>query len=145
MQDIYSFLQDMGRRSVEGVALLAGTELGDSFTVTHAIIPGQRSYQLEAGLLYAVEGAELHRINVWLHQNRLRLIAQIHSHPYEAYHSETDDRYPIVDTHGSISIVLPNFAEHPENMETWAVYRLDAKKGWMELDDSEIRSLIQLV
>ena len=36
--------------------------------------------------------------------------AQIHTHPGEAFHSASDDRWPIVSQAGFISIVLPNFA-----------------------------------
>lgn len=37
--------------------------------------------------------------------------AQIHTHPGEAFHSSTDDEWPIVSTEGFVSLVVPNFAQ----------------------------------
>jgi hypothetical protein len=78
----------------------------------------------------SVPGDELHRINMWLHRHRLRLIAQIHSHPTEAYHSDTDDRYAIATSLGSISIVIPDFAVRPFQLEDCAAYRLSNRPWW---------------
>jgi hypothetical protein len=35
---------------------------------------------------------------------------QIHTHPFDAFHSETDDAFPIVHTPGFLSLVIPRFA-----------------------------------
>ena len=53
---------------------------------------------------------ELPRLNVLLHERNLTLVAQLHSHPTNAYHSSTDDTYPIVTRAGRISLVVPDFA-----------------------------------
>jgi len=145
LNEVYTFLREAGREGVEGVALFAGQESADHFMVTTGIVPVQTSYQLESGLLYAVDGTELHKINFWLHARKLNLIAQIHTHPGEAYHSETDDRYPIVDTHGSVSIVVPDFARRSPRVKDWAIYRCLPVKGWVKLSSSQIRKLIHLV
>jgi hypothetical protein len=145
LNEVYTFLREAGQEGVEGVALFAGHESSDRFVVTTGIIPVQASYQLESGLLYAVEGTELHKINVWLHTHKLNLIAQIHTHPGKAYHSGTDNRYPIVDTHGSVSIVVPDFARRSPRVKDWAIYRCLPEKGWVELSSSQIRKLIRLV
>src|SRR5438105_1926108 len=36
---------------------------------------------------------------------------QVHTHPGEAFHSATDDSYPIVHSPGFLSLVIPRFAE----------------------------------
>jgi len=86
----------------------------------------------------------LHRINVLLHKNNLRIIAQIHSHPNEAYHSEADDASPIVATIGGVSIVVPRFAADPINLENWAIYRLSPDKRWEQLSSAEVRKTITI-
>jgi hypothetical protein len=35
---------------------------------------------------------------------------QVHTHPREAFHSPTDDAYPMVHTPGFLSLVIPRFA-----------------------------------
>jgi hypothetical protein len=36
---------------------------------------------------------------------------QVHTHPGEAFHSATDDAYPMVHTPGFLSLVIPRFAK----------------------------------
>jgi hypothetical protein len=145
VEAVYKHLRSAGEQEVEGVALLAGQISANDFSVLSTIIPKQDAYKLEGGLLYSVEGDELHRINVWLYQNRQTLIAQIHSHPGHAYHSETDDAYPIITVLGGVSIVIPYFAAYPFELEDWAVYRLSLDKEWVELSLTEVENLIHFV
>ena len=145
LKKAFDFLNYAGERNVEGIALFAGFEKENSFFIEDVIIPKQTSYILEQGLMYAVDGDELHGINVWLYENKMRLIAQIHSHPQQAYHSSADDRYPIVDTLGGISIVVPDFATGNISLLDWAVYRLSIKKTWDKLSKNEVISLFKIL
>jgi hypothetical protein len=129
---------------MEGVALWAGRADDGTFEVYTTIIPAQTVSRLEEELLYAVDGEELHRINQWLYENKQTLIAQLHTHPGKAYHSEMDDRYPIMATSGGLSIVIPDFAFSDFYLEDWAVYRLLPSKNWTALTTSEIQSLLQI-
>lgn len=38
---------------------------------------------------------------------------QVHTHPGSAYHSATDDAFPVVHTPGFLSLVIPRFAHGP--------------------------------
>lgn len=140
----YTHMRKVGGHQVEGVALFAGRESDDNFEIETTIIPRQQAMRLESGLLYAVDSDELHRINVWLHENKMSLMVQIHSHPTEAYHSDTDDAFPIVATVGGLSIVVPDFASGPIEINTWAVYRLSSQAAWIELSEKEKKALINL-
>ncbi|HMJ69743.1 MAG TPA: hypothetical protein VK508_12655 [Cyclobacteriaceae bacterium] len=140
----YTFLQEAGKERFEAVALFAGILDDGNAYIKEAILPLQKSYKLSSGLMYSVEGEELHRINVWLYQNKLKLLAQIHSHPQEAYHSETDDAYPIMSTEGGLSIVVPNFARSKMDHSAWAYYRLQPRMEWVELTLPDVRNLIEL-
>jgi len=141
----FDFLNYAGKKGVEAVSLFAGYEEGNTFHIKEVIIPEQLSYILEQGLMYAVEGEELHRINVWLYENNMKLIAQIHSHPSEAYHSAADDRFPIVDTYGGVSIVVPDFATGRISLNDWAIYRLSLNKTWDELTNKQVNLLFQII
>ncbi len=138
-------MRSVGMQRLEGVALFAGHEKEDSFYIEKTIIPKQKAYSLESGLLYAIPGDELHRINVMLYENNMSLVAQIHSHPTRAYHSATDDAYPVITTVGGISIVVPNFASGPVSITNWAVYRLSIDNYWTELNLKEKLELIKIV
>jgi len=94
--------------------------------------------------MVVVDGPELHRINVWLYEHEMTLIAQIHSHPTDAYHSETDDAIPIITTPGGLSLVVPDFARGPADLTTYAIFRLSESGDWKELasDVSELTIMV---
>lgn len=144
VENIYEHLRSAGKAGVEGVALWLGRQEGNLFTIYSSVIPAQKGYRMEEGLLYNVEGEELHRINKWAYEQKIVLLAQIHSHPGRAYHSETDDTYPIVATLGGFSIVIPNFGSDPIDKKYWKVYRLHTD-GWKEVAEIEVNELFQIV
>lgn len=141
----YDHMRRAGQQGMEGVAVFAGKENEEIFKIEQVIVPQQKAMSLEDGLLYSVDGNELHRINLWLYENKMSLIAQIHSHPSRAYHSSTDDDYPIIATIGGLSIVVPDFASRPIHLSTWAVYRLSGQNKWVELSPTEKDNLIQII
>src|SRR5471032_483416 len=68
-----------------------------------------------------------------LRATRQRVLAQVHSHPGEAFHSRADDKWAIVRHEGALSFVLPRFAAHTDAgtfQDDAAVYRLSAADKW---------------
>lgn len=117
-------LSEAGEEHMERFVLWSGVEAGDEFLVQSSHVPAQTAYQSERGLMVVVEGPALHQLNVWLHEHRELLGVQVHAHPEEAYHSETDNSYPIVTESGALSIVVPDFARRGLRSRGTAVYRL---------------------
>ena len=124
-------IRSAGQGGYESFVLWSGTRDDDTFTVAQVHIPEQTSYKLDTGLCVRIDGAELHRLNVWLYKAQQVIGVQVHSHPSEAYHSETDDAYPIATLEGSLSIVLPFFGRDGWESRDIAVYRL-GQDGWVE-------------
>jgi hypothetical protein len=122
-------LREAGRNGHERFALWTGTTRGELFSVDHLYVPQQQGYQFDDGLCVRVGADALHELNVWLYRNHQVLAVQIHTHPQEAYHSETDDTYPIVTTLGGLSLVVPRFCRDRLLSRGLAVYRLDTD-GW---------------
>jgi hypothetical protein len=142
VEEAHSHLRRVGQEGLEGFALWAGESDGDTFLVRANIIPEQRGLRSDLGVCVVVGGDELHRINVWLFEHQMTLIAQLHSHPNEAYHSTTDDAYPIATTTGSLSLVVPDFAREAFSLAKCAVYRLLPSRRWVELSGDEAARLI---
>lgn len=142
LEKAFYSLREAGKQGVESVALFIGRIDGNDFFIEETIIPKHTSYRLEDGLFYAIDSDELYRLNVMLHERSLKLIAQIHSHPREAYHSEADDQYAIATKVGSISIVVPDFAFGPISLDNCAVYRLSVDNKWLKLSHYELHKLI---
>ena len=138
------FLRSMGERRHEGLALWAGRPGDRVFQVTNLLIPRQRATRTSEGVCASVDADEMYRINAELFKAELRLIAQIHSHPTDAYHSDTDDENALVRTVGCLSLVVPDFAMRPFSLADTAVYRLDRTGAWQELDQQAVAALIRI-
>ena len=143
MRETVEAIQTAGKSGDELFVLWSGTCEGDTFAIAKAHIPNQISIKSESGCVVMVEGPELHRINVWLYEARQVIVAQIHSHPTEAYHSSTDNNYPIATLEGSLSIVLPFFGRDGWASDEIAAYRL-GRHGWVELT-APLSELIEVV
>jgi len=141
---IHEHLREMGELGAEGLGLWAGVATGETFEVREAIIPKQVAYRTSDGVCVMVEAGELHRLNVWLYQHQMTLIAQLHSHPRDAFHSSTDDSFPIATTLGSFSLVIPDFAQEAFDLSQCAVFRLTPDGLWTELAASEVTTAIRI-
>jgi hypothetical protein len=129
-------LRAFGTRGFEGLVLWAGTIANNDARVTQGLVPPQQPIGDERGVGYFVDGDSLFELNVHLHRSGLLLLAQVHSHPSEAYHSEADDRYAIVTAEGGYSLVAPDFGE-AFAIASCAVYRLSGGE-WLELGEDEV-------
>lgn len=117
-------LRDAGEDGHELFVLWSGSPAGRSFDVRHVHIPRQTAYRSALGLAVRVGGQALHDLNVWLYAHDEILGAQVHGHPDDAYHSDTDDAFPIVSALGSLSIVVSRFGVDGIASPTTACYRL---------------------
>jgi hypothetical protein len=125
-------LRAAGAEGYEMFVLWSGRWEGEDFRFRSAHAPRQSSYRTEDGLLVRVAGEALHRLNRWLLNNDEVLAAQVHAHPRAAYHSETDDTYPIVTALGGLSLVAADFAREGLMADSSALFRLD-EEGWSEV------------
>lgn len=126
-------LRRAGERGLELFVLWSGILDGHMFAVRTLHVPPQTSYQLEGGLMVHVDGDALHALNMWLYEHKEILAVQVHAHPSDAFHSDTDDTYPIVTAEGSLSIVAADFCRDGLLSDAPAAYRL-RKKRWREVD-----------
>ncbi len=122
-------LRSAGRAGHELFVLWSGKRDGFTFEVRTTHVPKQTSYRLDGGLSVRVEGAELHRLNVWLYEAGEVLGVQVHAHPTDAFHSETDNAFPIVATIGGLSIVAADFCRRGLLSKETAIFRL-TESGW---------------
>lgn len=78
--------------------------------------------------------------SAWLNAFWIRLAdvgsgvrVQVHTHPREAFHSSTDDAYPIVHTPGFLSLVIPNFAMGPVGFKDAYLTEITKDGRWKEI------------
>lgn len=73
-----------------------------------------------------------------LGRGRRTIRAQVHTHPGPAFHSRTDDLYPIVSSAGFLSLVIPRFAREPQTLADAHLVRLEADGSWSSLDPRQV-------
>lgn len=105
LEEVRGFLEDRGAHGLEGTAMLAGAPEG---AITRAVIPDQVGQRSAFGVAVEVTDAGKLQMAAALALDEL-WHARIHSHPGEAFHSETDDRNPVLTAEGAVSIVVPFF------------------------------------
>lgn len=125
-------LQEAGREGYEAFVLWGGRRLEDrQFEFVSAYFPAQTTSQRSDGLLVVVDGEALFRVNRAFYEQGLTLAGQVHSHPTDAYHSDTDDAYPLMTLVGGISAVVPDFGKGGRTrLGDWAWYRLVGHGQW---------------
>ncbi len=122
-------LQRAGRAGYELFVLWSGVANGPELQVRGCHVPRQTSAKTRRGLLVRVEGKALYELNVWLYEHHETLAVQVHAHPTDAFHSDTDDTFPIVTTLGGLSLVVPDFARRGVLVSDSAAFRL-SRRGW---------------
>ncbi len=135
-------LRRAGEQGFELFVLWSGVAEGNVFDVRTCHVPSQTGYKLASGLCVRVDGVELHHLNRWLFEQNELLGAQVHSHPSNAYHSDTDDAFPIVTLLGGLSLVVPDFCRAGLAGEGVAAYRL-WHSGWVEVPTPAMRRLLE--
>ena len=136
-------IQAAGNDGYEMLILWLGQCYEDHFKVNEVYIPRQETYKSETGCFYTIDSAEIAELSDKLYRTRQMVGAQVHSHPRGAFHSETDEAYPIATTEGSISIVLPFFGYNGWEANGIAVYRLRGH-SWVDVSSS-LHDLIRVV
>jgi hypothetical protein len=136
VDDSVDFLREVGGTGAEGFVLWAGRiENTDTFRFHTVMVPEQRPITTDRGLLVIIGGDALFALNKLAYERKEILGGQVHTHPTSAYHSDTDDHYPLVTLVGALSVVLPNFAKHaPKDIGEWAWYRLMEYGRWEPLN-----------
>jgi hypothetical protein len=69
--------------------------------------------------------------------NSTGIRCQVHTHAGRAFHSETDDNWPIVHTAGFLSLVIPNLATAGPTLKDSYLAELQEDGSWRELDPWE--------
>ncbi len=146
LRDTLEVLTDAGRQGFEAFVLWGGlvSDDGTVLTFTTVLAPPQTAHKTRHGLLVTVDGEALFDINRTLYSRGELLAGQVHSHPTDAYHSDTDDHNPLVTLHGALSVVIPDFAAHaPGDLDSWAWYRLIGTGRWAPLTGEDHVDIVE--
>ena len=141
LDSTFDFLQKYGRKQLESHAIWVGKKTDTTFDILGTWFP----VQINSAISYEVPEEEEFRINVKLNKKKLITIAQIHTHPYSAFHSSVDDEGSELVLIDSLSIVIPNFGFiEKDDLTQWKVYRYTGK-SWEYLHEQEVSKICRLI
>lgn len=139
---IRTLMRHAGAQGHEVAVLLVGnTEAQTPEIIDTLVIPRQEAFRSELGCGLLIDGACLNRVGDDLRIAGRQIRGIIHSHPAEAYHSETDDQGALMRFAGAFSIVTPYFGSGDDILTGSRAYRFALRHGWVE---TAVASLIEV-
>jgi hypothetical protein len=78
---------------------------------------------------------------VRLRHDRRSTRAQVHTHPRQASHSQTDDRFTLAPAPGFLSLVIPNYGCGPTSLDAACLMEMDGAGEWVARDPAEVLSV----
>ncbi|WP_070267949.1 Mov34/MPN/PAD-1 family protein [Duganella sp. HH101] len=132
LQQTLELLQEGGRVGCETVVFWVGKD--------NQISEVFRPEQNVRADMFHLPPAAMRNLMAYLRQNRKKILAQIHSHPNEAFHSRADDQWAVIRHQGALSFVLPEFARTTtvDNfMQEVAAFSLSASDQWVQISSDQ--------
>lgn len=136
-------LQRGGRDNCERVLLWLGSQAVDEKIVEEIYVPEQYA---EADF-FRIPRPSMAKLMRYLRKTNQRILAQVHSHPEEAFHSLADDRWAIIRHKGALSLVLPRFALETGTMSfisDIAVFELSPLNEWIKVPKDAIKNYLSV-
>jgi hypothetical protein len=105
---------------------------------TDDVIDGlEHPVHLRSWFGYEIESEWLTQFWRGLARNKRSVKAQVHTHPGEAFHSATDDRWPIISQPGFLSVVIPDFATGMPTLDRAWIGQLLSDGSWRKAKSVE--------
>lgn len=134
-----NLLAGPGEQGCEAVVLWLGPVISvrEAYVVV-AYFPRQVAYRSEEGVAVEIPMEEWTALALQLPPG-IFVLAKVHSHPEEAYHSEVDATNPYLCHESAVSIIVPDFARYPlDNLDACSV-NLFRSGRWIELTPEEMQ------
>ncbi|MBS1770578.1 MAG: Mov34/MPN/PAD-1 family protein [Acidobacteria bacterium] len=110
------------RQRVEGIVYLLGRTNGPQACVLSCVaVAASANYGS-----FFVPSREMVRVVNIANDCALQVVGQLHTHPFEAFHSRGDDAGAQIRFDGFVSIVVPDYGNYLPTLRGAAVYAYDA-------------------
>lgn len=131
-QNVLRELDRRGGRQHESGAFLLGAARGVRRNVTDVVFyddldPG--AYDSGVCILHGDAFARLWQL---CREKQLTVVADVHTHPGQAFQSMSDRTNPMVAREGHIAIIVPNFAVEPVRHDEIGIYEYRGNHSWTD-------------
>lgn len=139
LEETIEFLKISEEKQTEVVILWSGVIRGETVRIKTAWLPFQYS---DIGF-FMIPGDELFKLNRTIFESGERLVAQVHTHPTLAFHSDTDSEYSVTSMENGLSIVVPHFGATSIKSYLECAYYVYKGGKWIRLSSSDVRHHIK--
>lgn len=130
-------LAEPGYDGFEAVVVWVGHRVASTAAaVTDVIRPAQVARRSPLGCSVEVPPDALTQLIGALEEDSF-VVARLHTHPGDAFHSELDDTNMLIAHIGAVSIVVPHFARDSIELDACSVNELTTD-GWVELSQADV-------
>jgi len=119
-----------GRHECQALWLSSWESVGEISELVH---PKHRAH----GVGFSLDDQWLTAFWLRLVRKNIGVRIQVHTHPQMAFHSKTDDDYPIIHTPGFLSLVIPDFAMGKIGFEGAYLTEIQQDGSWKQASISE--------
>lgn len=137
LDETFKYFRGCGAAGRECQVLWIGP-WSDVLRVSEAVHTRHRSHAFG----FEVESEWLNGFWLELASRKMGIRCQVHTHPGRAFHSGTDDKFPIVHIQGFLSLVIPNFGNGQIGFDRAYLARLTERGEWERADVSEVIELL---
>ena len=102
-------------------------------TITHAVHSKHKAHY--GG--FELDDQWMTQFWLMLARENLGIRVQVHTHPREAFHSPTDDDFPIIHTVGFLSLVFPDFGLGPIGFDKAFLTEIQPDGNWRQAPIAE--------
>jgi len=137
IEETIDHLQDSGGEEEERVVLWLAVKNETPLTIREVFVPEQESSWGN----FRIPRNSMMDLMRHLRVARMFIAAQVHSHPFEAFHSPIDDEWAVVRHVDALSLVLPYFAINTSSdsfVDDTAVFKLSEFNRWEEVPQQTI-------
>jgi hypothetical protein len=127
LANTFEMLRACGRGECECVVYWTGEVAANAIDAVEHPVHERSPYG------YQIDDRWLTRFGFRLARDRRSVKVQVHTHPGHAFHSQTDDDWPVVAQKGFVSVVIPRFAMGGANLENAWIGRLQHDGTWQRL------------
>jgi hypothetical protein len=129
LRETFTVFRNCGQERNECVVYWAGP-VSQPDRVDHLIHP----HHTAAPDYYEVQPEWLNRIWFRLNADQVEIRVQVHTHRTVAFHSKLDDEFPLMQTDGFLSLVIPDFGRGSVGLDGAHLVELRAGGVWHEMD-----------
>lgn len=143
-KETLSGLARAGRDGLESLAYWPGIRAGPGYRVRRVLFADRFDGFRSGAAFAALPLTSAFEIGREVHERGEILLAQIHTHRREAFHSAADDEHPISCRPGFLSVVVPRFGRGISSVSECRVYEYAGAGVWNELGRRAARGRLRV-